>query len=143
MAMNTLSWRTCGKHQEGILVAANKTQEWLLEWWWENYSRFNRYPVTFVDLGLTDKAKRWCQERGELIPFPPFRLNLVKKRQIDPVLLKEWEFFYGRIDWKRRFAFFQKPLVCLQTPYQKTLWLDLDCEVRCDLNEIFAYFEDS
>jgi hypothetical protein len=137
-----LSWRGRGNHPQGIIVAANESQAWLLEWWWKNYSTLNQYPVTFVDLGLSEKSKRWCDDRGECIEFPSYPLKLVEKNQIDPNLLKEWDFFYGKIDWDKRSLYFQKPLICLLSPYQRTLWLDLDCEVRSDLREIFAYLGD-
>ncbi len=145
MAEQTLAWRGTGREplkQEGVLAAANETQAWLLQWWWENYSRLNSHPVSFIDLGLTEKTKKWCKERGELIELPSYGLAMTDKGQIDPVLLSEWQFFYGKSDWDKRLLFFLKPFFFLQTPYRKTLWLDLDCEVRCSLNEIFDYLED-
>ncbi len=143
MAEQTPSWGTRIKDREGILAAANEGQAWLLEWWWKNYSRFNRLPVTFVDLGLSSKTKRWCEERGECIPLTSYPLKIAEKGQIDEALLKEWNFFYGQTDWNKRPFFFQKPLSFLLSPYQKTLWLDIDCEVRSDLSEVFAYIGDS
>jgi len=127
--------------EEGVLVAADANQEWLLSWWWENYSRFNQYPVTFVDLGLTEQGRRWCDERGAWLAMPKCDLPIADKSQIDPGLVAEWEFFYGKTFWPKRPLFFLKPLICLQTPYEKTLWLDLDCEVRCCVSEVFAYLQ--
>ena len=51
----------------GILVATDKQIEWMLPWWWHHYSKHNRYPVVFVDLGMTETAKAWCRQRGKLI----------------------------------------------------------------------------
>ena len=39
--------------------------------------------------------------------------------------------------WNARKAWFKKPLGFLQTPFQWTLWLDLDCEVLDSLNPLF------
>jgi hypothetical protein len=139
-----LSWRQRDPSEEdGVIVAADEAQEWLLLWWWKNYSRFNHYPVTFIDLGLSKKARLWCQQRGECFKLPYYGLTVASKDQIDPELVTSWEYFYGISCWDHRHLFFEKPFICLQTPYRKTIWLDLDCEVRSCLSEIFSYLGDS
>jgi hypothetical protein len=128
--------------QEGILVAADKAQEWLLPWWWAHYSRFNTHPVTFVDLGLSEEGRTWCEERGQWMAMPNYGLTVADKSQIRPELASEWEFFYGNAFWPKRALFFLKPLICLQSPYRKTFWLDLDCEVKGSVSELFAYLQE-
>ncbi len=46
-------------HPEGVIVASDLSQEWLLPWWWDHYKNFNNFPVTFVDLELSNKMKTW------------------------------------------------------------------------------------
>ena len=53
----------------GILVGSDKKSEWLLPIWWKHYSFHFTHPVAFVDFGLSENGKKFCKERGELIPF--------------------------------------------------------------------------
>ena len=55
-------WRTEGlKEGDGVIVGSDYSQEWLLPWWWENYTKHNRYPVTFVDFGLSQEPIELCR----------------------------------------------------------------------------------
>jgi len=118
------------KNRCGILVASDQTQEWLLPWWWRNYTRHNSCPVSFVDLGLTEKMKRWCLGKGEYIHLPVPDVFVKERDEIEPHLIKEWEAETGTQFWESRNNWFKKPLACLQSPYEKTLWIDLDCEIK-------------
>ena len=121
---------------DGIIVAADRKIEWLLDFWWSNYAKHNEFPVTFVDFGMSTKAQLWCQERGRFISLPitPF---IASKSQIEKARAKEWEAVYGKEVWKRRQSWFKKPLALMQTPYDRTIWLDLDCEVLGPIGELF------
>ena len=48
----------------GVVVGSDIGSEWMLEWWFNNYSKHNDFPVTFVDYGMSLEASRWCEERG-------------------------------------------------------------------------------
>ena len=54
---------------DGIVVIASHAQEWMLPWWWMHYHFHNSLPVAFIDLGLSEAARRWCARRGEVIPL--------------------------------------------------------------------------
>lgn len=127
--------------KRGIIVAASASQEWLLPWWWGHYERFNRFPVTFFDLGLSPEGKRWCEERGVRGEAPRLPFSVARRDEVEATLVKEWEFFYGGGFWEGRPYFFYKPFLCLASPYEETLWLDLDCEVRCEVDRLFAHLE--
>lgn len=118
----------------GILVGSNARQEWLLSWWWENYRRHNNDPVSFVDFGLSAEKKEWCKERGRLISLRMPPLFVKDRDEVDTLLVKEWESRFPDLFWESREAWFKKPQACLQSPYKKTIWLDLDCEVVKPLN---------
>lgn len=122
----------------GVLVAADITQQWLLPWFWEHYSRHNAYPVTFVDLGMSSDMKSWCQERGHYIALRISHLFVKEREEIANVTVANWENDLGKSIWESRPAWFKKPLACLQSPYEYTLWLDLDCQVLKPLNELFS-----
>lgn len=121
----------------GILVGSNARQEWLLSWWWENYHRHNSYPVSFVDFGLSEEKKRWCKERGQLIPLRMPPLFVKDRNEVSPTLVEEWESRFPDLFWESREAWFKKPQACLQSPYKKTIWIDLDCEVVKPLEDLW------
>ncbi len=98
----------------GVIGGFDKGQEWLLEWWWSNYSAHNDLPVLFVDLGMSAAARQWCAERGLLAKAPA-------------------DDCYG---W------FKKPLALLESPFRQAIWLDADCEVRGALTQLFEFCTD-
>lgn len=125
--------------KEGLLVGADITQEWLLPWWWSRYSKHNTHPVAFVDFGMSFEKKRWCQERGALIPLRLFADFIRPQEEIAPEIIADWENLFGKRFWPSRSAWFKKPFALLQTPFAKTLWIDLDCEIRGPIAPLFSY----
>lgn len=117
------------------MVACDQGQEWLLPWWWDHYRSRNDFPVAFVNFGMSVKAKKWCRERGILIPFKGPR-NFVTKIK-DPELIQKWEGVHGQGVWKLRKAWYNKPFAMLQSPFEKTVWTDLDCEIVGSLAPLF------
>ncbi len=118
----------------GILVASDKNQEWLLKWWWKRYIRHNNHPVAFVDFGMTHEMAEWCKEKGSLIPFS-YSIKVSSHKKI----LNETQSIYGKEIINTRNFWFKKPLAFTLTPFEKTIWLDLDCEVLGSLAPLFAY----
>jgi hypothetical protein len=94
-----------------VVTGCDATHEWMLSWWWKHYNKTNSYPVVFADFGMTQQARKWCRERGTL-------LTLSQK-------------------YKRNW--FKKPRAILESPYKIVIWVDLDCEVRKDLNPLFLH----
>jgi hypothetical protein len=101
------------KSDKGVLVMSDKEQEWMLPWWYENYSRYNSLPVHFVDIGMSDEMKKWCKQYGSFSSLPP-------------VPLKNW---------------FKKPYALMKTPFLHTVYMDIDCEVKGPLEPLFEYAE--
>ncbi|MBM3193073.1 MAG: hypothetical protein FJZ59_02425 [Chlamydiae bacterium] len=122
------------KKTEGILVASDSHQEWLLEWWWEKYTKHNSYPVAFVDFGMSSKMALWCKEKGDLIPFS-FEVAVSANEKIMTLAKNS----YGDEITHTRSCWFKKPLATTLTPFDKTIWLDLDCEVLGPLDPLFTY----
>lgn len=122
----------------GILVGTDESQEWLLPWWWKNYKEENTLPVAFADFGMSKKAKRWCKNRGLLLEIEELRVAV--KKEIDPLLVAQWEKTAAPF-WDLRGAWFKKPLAFLKTPFEKTIWLDLDCEVLGALEPLYDYVD--
>ncbi|MES2199735.1 MAG: hypothetical protein V4489_06170 [Chlamydiota bacterium] len=124
--------------EKGFIVAADTTQEWLLPWWWENYTKYNDLPVAFVDLGLSKEMKNWCKERGRYIHLFVPDAFLLEKASFPKEHIDHWETLHGKKFWESRNAWFKKPLACLQSPFEKNVWMDLDCEVKGYLGDIFS-----
>lgn len=129
--------------KNGIVVGSDLTQEWLLPWWWRHYNAFNPYPVVFVDFGMSEKMKAWCREHGKLIPLLVADIFVADKQEIDPRLVDEMEKACGKNFWPSRHAWFKKPLACLQSPFRKSIWIDLDCQVRGPVSRLFDLCEES
>ena len=135
-------WRPSNlREEDGVLVASDISLEWLLPWWWENYIRHNSHPVAFVDFGMSLSMKEWCKKRGEYIPLPVADLFVAAKEEIDPQLVDQWETLYGNRFWPSRGAYFKKPLACLQSPFRRTIWIDLDCEIQGSIEKAFQCCE--
>ncbi|MCB1106975.1 MAG: hypothetical protein KDK76_02645 [Chlamydiia bacterium] len=113
---------------KGILTGCDERQEWLLIWWWKNLTKFNAYPITFCDFGMSPSARAWCASKGNVITqskemFPIKNIN-------EQVANPPWKDTITPRMWDHRPIWFYKPLVLPKTPYKRTLWMDPDCEVK-------------
>lgn len=127
---------------QGILVASDHHQEWLLKWWWERYSKHNTYPVAFVDFGMSQEMRDWCKEKGELIPFPhPIKVksNFKIIKMIEAIHTNKVSSPNTTKMLLNRNSWFKKPLAFTLTPFEKTIWIDLDCEILGSLAPLFAF----
>lgn len=122
---------------QGVLVACDKEQEWMLKWWWFHYSKHNRYPVVFVDLGMSQEIKEWCRQKGQLAPLVCPKDLLIPKHLVPKEQIEAWEKICGDIPWDLREPWFRKPFAMLQTPFECTIWTDLDCEITGSLTPLF------
>lgn len=132
--------------EDGVIVGCAQNQEWILPWWYMNYSQFNQYPITFIDFGnMSPAAKAWCQERGQLISLNiPTHEFVLGKSEIDPEFIPIWDDLVADLNiWEARLEFFKKPFACSSSPYQRTVWIDLDCQVFKSIQPIFDACENS
>lgn len=125
--------------QNGVIVGTDIAQQWILPWWWHHYHQFNTYPITFIDFGMSNEAKKWCQKRGNVVPLPVPDIYVKGKQTVVPSLAHQWEHVLGTDFWDRRNGWFKKPLACLLSPYLNSIWIDLDCEIRGSIQELFSY----
>ncbi len=131
----------CSSSSCGVLIAADAAQEWMIPWWWGCYLQHNHLPVAFVDLGVTDAMKRWCQRHFTYIELPPLPYS-ASKEHVDDVSKGTWE-SQAKVYWDKRIQWHKKPAAMLHTPYEHTLWLDTDCEVIAPLDPLFAKMQAS
>ncbi len=124
---------------QGVIVASDERQEWLLPWWWEHYASHNAYPVVFFDLGMSKEALHWCRSRGQCLTLP--KASPLKK--VPNARRRQWEARWGRGIWGFRSAWFKKPIVCQMAPFAVNCWLDIDCQVLGNLQPLFDSLTDS
>lgn len=118
----------------GILIGCDRNQEWLLPWWWEHYRAHNSLPVAIADFGgLSERTIQWCRDKMTHLPID----SELFLKEVDPSSQQIWQERCGEGIWPFRRAWFHKPLAFLATPFERTCWLDLDCEVRGSLEGIF------
>ncbi|MBY0529746.1 MAG: hypothetical protein K2P51_06105, partial [Rhabdochlamydiaceae bacterium] len=122
----------------GVLVGTDRSQEWLLAWFYAHFRKHNPdCPIAFADFGMSPEAHLWCQERGRVFHVEGFPLENVENGefifrnelwQLNPLNVADFP--------SERKYFFYKPLAFALSPFRRTLWLDLDCEVRGNLNAL-------
>jgi len=123
----------------GIICGCDAAQEWLLDWWWSRYSECNAFPVTFFDFGMSSEARKRCQKRGKLITLKNANQMAMFPYQGGGEQIVEFKRAHGEKMWEYRKAWFCKPLAMLQSPYERSLWLDLDCEVMQSLSPLVSF----
>ena len=121
------------KNAKGVIVGTDRAMEWLLPWWWKYYSLHNDFPVTFIDFGMSQKALRFCKERGLVIPCAMAGLKTYSEEIFKEE--KGWPVDNIR-DW--RGVVFKKPFAMSFSPYDTTVWMDLDCEVCSSILPLFC-----
>ena len=137
MQRSPTQWRSQVSHSRGIICGSDAKQEWLLPWWWSRLRDHSMDRVAFCDFGMTEEARQWCRERGELISMPLIPHQIAPKESFSIEFIQVWEKNYTDTVWDLRHVWFKKPFACLGTPFQRSIWLDLDCEVVGNLEPLF------
>lgn len=109
MSMTT-NWVQC-RDECGIVTGCDDKLEWMLPWWFKNYSKTNKHKVVFADFGMSKAGRDWCIANGGIIDLT----------------------FKIKVNW------FKKPLALLKSPFKHVVWVDLDCEIRKDISALFEY----
>jgi len=135
-------WDPTCSIEDGVIVGCSQNHEYLLQWWWGHYSTHNNHPVTFFDFGdMSSSARSWCSKRGGLIKLPSIEQHITPKHLINPKDISSWESHIDLDPWKARLEWFKKPFACLRSPYQRTIWFDLDCQIFQSVAPIFDLCE--
>ena len=124
------------KNTLGVLTGCNQNHEWLLKGWWHHFSKHNDLKLTFVDFGMSPSAHNWCKQRGGVIKMNPNEPWITSKKAIDKATVKKWEHLYAPTVWGARPCWLLKPVALLQSPYNQTAWIDLDCIVRGNIRPL-------
>lgn len=110
----------------GIIIGCDERQEWLLHSFMINLRLKSDISVTIFDFGMSYFGRLQAQKWGEIIPITSSirTLKYLSKKS-------------------RKDAWLKKPQAFLQAPYDYNLWIDLDCLVKIDPQEIFNLLEDN
>jgi len=110
---------------KGIIVGLCSKQEYLLPYFYINLRLHTNLPITFFDYGMSSFGKGFCEKRGNVIELDK---SIKKGNSTDPkfIIKKGW---------------YKKPLACDLSPYDLTVWLDLDCKVHQNFEMIFDYVQ--
>jgi len=97
---------------KSILTACDQNLEDLLPWWIENTRKFcSSIPIHIIDIGLSDPM-----------------ISMIKSHGVKITKLEPQENLY---------AWFNKPWCLELTESDKTLWLDVDCQIVKSIDDIW------
>lgn len=113
--------------KRGVITGANVDQEWMLPKWFNSYTKVSDEPILFIDFGMSTSAKTWCEKRGTLINLPSqeVAIDSALGSSIPTHILA------------KRHVWFQKPLALIASPFEQSIWVDLDCLFLAPLDPIF------
>ena len=97
-------------YDEAFVTGCDKSQEWMLHWFIKNFKKNSSKPLIFANFGVTDLALNIMRENCHAI------MDLTDAEE------KGW---------------FKKPMSMIKSPSKKTVWIDLDCEIRDDIRDLF------
>ena len=99
-------------YDEAFVTGCDEKHEWMLEWFFKNYKQhIKNIPLIFANFGLT-----------------PEGLTLVRENVHAVMNLKTFD----------EKGWFKKPMSMIKSPSKKTIWIDLDCEIRDDISNLFG-----
>jgi hypothetical protein len=98
---------------KAFVGGADKNCEWLLPWWLGNIRKNSSIPVIIYDFGLSKKGKDWAHRNN---------INLLTLEHNN--------------------GWFMKPSAILDAPAKQRIWLDIDCEVKKPIDDIFSFIEE-
>jgi hypothetical protein len=98
------------KLSDGFITGCDANSEWMLPWFFSNYQQHNDTPIAFMDFGVSSMGMSVVKEfASKIIPMS----HLTET------------------------GWFKKPKAMMMSPFQRTVWLDTDCEVLDDISGIF------
>ena len=101
-------------YDEAFITGCDESHEWMLPWFFKNYKAHCEKPLVFSDFGLSKEGLKLV------------KLNVHAVMNLGEVEEKGW---------------FRKPLSMWKSPSKKTVWIDLDCEVKDNIDGIFDLLE--
>ena len=102
------------KYDNAFLTGCDESQAWMLPWFLKNYKAHNSAPLIFADFGVSELTRKIIEANCHAI------LNMSQVEE------QGW---------------FKKPRSMLHSPSVKTVWLDTDCQIMANIEDIFDMLE--
>ena len=98
-------------YDKAFVTGCDENHEWMLEWFFKNYKKHMKdVPLVFANFCLTPDGIKKVLENVHAV------MNLKT---------------FDEEGW------FKKPMSMIKCPSKKTIWIDLDCEIRDDISNLF------
>ena len=98
-------------YDKAFVTGCDENHEWMLEWFFKNYKKHMKdVPLVFANFGLTPDGLKKVRE------------NVHAVMNLKPFDEEGW---------------FKKPMSMIKCHSKKTIWIDLDCEIRDDISNLF------
>jgi len=120
---------------QGIIIGGDSNIEYLIPIWFDVYKKTNDYPITFFDFGLSLEMKTFCKKHFDVISIDELNPSLDLPIHLEDQI--KWELLYSSNFYHFRKSWFKKPQACSLSPYDYSIWIDLDCLVYTSLSAIF------
>jgi len=101
---------TSKKYDKAFLTGCDEGHAWMLPWFVENYKKHNSTPLIFANFGVSEESLKYIRDNFHAV------IDLSKTKE------KGW---------------FKKPRSMLTSPSVKTVWIDTDCEIKTNIENIF------
>ena len=95
-----------------FITGVDSNHQWMLPFWLENIWKHNNTDVVICDFGMNNGWSEWAEERAD---------HFIKYSK------------HHKCSW------FLKPQTLIDAPYEYKCWIDVDCEVLDNIEEIFNY----
>lgn len=99
-----------------FITGVDHNHEWMLKWWFNNIRRHSTLPITLCDFGMSEQMSNWAKENAT---------HFIK---------------YER---HPKCAWFYKTQCLVDSPYEYNCWLDSDCQVLTNIDDIFNYAQEN
>lgn len=102
------------KLDKAFVTGCDRSNEWMLDWFLDNYLKHNDTPIIFADFGISEEKVEQLNNDKKFSAIMHFAKPKHK--------LTSW---------------FLKPTALIHSPAQQVVWIDTDCEVLGNLSGIF------
>ena len=102
------------KYDKAFLTGCDEGHAWMIPWFLKNYKKHNSSPLIFADFGVSELTLKIVRENFHAV------LDVSKTNE------KGW---------------FKKPRSMLYSPSVKTVWIDTDCEITDNIEDLFDMLE--
>jgi hypothetical protein len=102
-----------------IVTGCDEKTEWQLPWFLDNYFKHNTIPIAVANFGMSEEMKKRVYDRAGVFCYMDIN--------------KDYENY--DIGW------FHKPAAMLSAPGHNVFWIDTDCEILGNIENMFRYIQ--